>query len=171
MPLSGLPRVFVRALACVSMQTLFNTFSAGPCVPALCELHTASRPPALASVRLVYPPIARGAPVARGSPCALRPAPRPLWQRPSGQSPCRPRRWPVAHPLFSLVKLGISRRTARTPCSSDFGFRSVLLSSASCKLLPFHVCTMCLSCRTLSLLLESSRLTCALVKSSSERVA
>ncbi len=130
MTLSGLPRVFVRALACVSMQTLFNTFSAGPCVPALCELHTASRPPALASVRLVYPPIARGAPVARGSPCALRPAPRPLWQRPSGQSPCRPRRWPVAHPLFSLVKLGISAQFPGGP--HEPLARAILVSEVFC---------------------------------------
>jgi len=76
-------------------EALFDTFSAGPCVPALCELHTASLRPALASVQLVYP-IARGAPGARGAPCALRPAPRPLWPRPSGPSPRRPRRRPGA---------------------------------------------------------------------------
>ena len=105
MPRSGFARVFVCALAFVSMKTLFNSFSAGPCVPALCELHTASRPPALASVRLVYPPIARGAPVARGSPCALRPAPRPLWQRPSGPSPRRPRHRPGAVPFHRFFAI------------------------------------------------------------------
>ncbi len=112
MPRSGLPRVFVCALAFVSMKTLFNSFSAGPCVPALCVLHTASPPPALASVRLVYP-IARGSSDARGAPCAWRPAPRPLWPRPSGPSPRRPVVGRAQHPPFSLVKLGISRQTAR----------------------------------------------------------